>query len=325
MTDMPAPDRIVSLISSATEILYALGLGERVVGVSHECDYPPQVCEKPRVTYANINSNAASGQIDDEVQQKVQAGQPLYGINEAKIAELAPDLIITQAQCDVCAIKYDEVVTAAKRIDQTGKIQIVSLNPQSLDEIFSDIYRVGEASGCKIDAEAYVSDLTRRVAEIRKKTDSLRNDERPRTALIEWIEPLMLAANWMPELLEIAGGRCKLTEAGRHSTYIEWPHVVDFDPEVIVVSPCGFDLGRTLAEVPQLAKLDRWSELTAVKTGRVYAVDGNAYFNRSGPRIVDSLEILAHVVHPGLFPPPKIANSENSWSRCPIVESAHVD
>jgi iron complex transport system substrate-binding protein len=301
---MTKPNRIVSLISSATEILYGLGLGDRVVAVSHECDFPPEVAEKPRVTVSHIDDAARSGAIGDQVQQKVQAGEPLYGIDVAAIAQLAPDLIVTQAQCDVCAVKYDDVVAAVDRINPREPIPIVSLNPMSLDDVFRDIARVGCAADCADEAELYVATLRSRVSAVQETLANLPPGDRPRTALIEWIEPTMLAGNWMPELLRLAGGHCDLTEAGRHSAYTSWSDIAKYDPEVIVVCPCGFDLDRTLDEAQILSGFEGWSEITAVRQSRVFAVDGNAYFNRSGPRIVDSLEILAHLLHPDRFAPP---------------------
>jgi iron complex transport system substrate-binding protein len=188
---------------------------------------------------------------------------------------------------------------------------VVALNPMSLDDVFADIRQVGQAAGCPDRADDYVARLRGRVESVRERTAPWPVDARPRVAAIEWIEPLMLGGNWMPELIEIAGGRCPLAAAGRHSEYIDWPAVRDFDPEVVAIMPCGFDLRRTLEEAPALAKLPGWDDVAAVRGGRVFAVDGNAYFNRSGPRLVESLELLAHLLHPRLFPPP--ADAEATW------------
>ncbi len=315
IVSMAKPQRIVSLLSAATEILYALGLGDRVVGVSHECDFPPEVADKPRVTRSHIDDSASSRGIDDQVRRMAGGGQSLYDIDEPALARLAPDLVVTQAQCDVCAVKYDDVVATVERLWPQRQIPVVALNPMSLADIFFDIRRVGDATGSSEVATAFVGELQRRVAAVRDKTTGLAPDERPRTAIIEWIDPPMLAGNWMPELLEIAGGRCELTTPGRHSHYVAWEELVLFDPQVIVVSPCGFDLSRTLAEARTLTSFNNWTQLSAIRDRRTYAVDGHAFFNRSGPRIVDSLEILAHLLHPDRFAPP-LEETQRSFAWC---------
>lgn len=312
---MAQPQRIVSMLSAATEILYGLGLGDCVVGVSHECDFPAPVADKPRVTRSHIDDSASSRGIDEQVQRMAGSGESLYGIDQPTLARLAPDLVVTQAQCDVCAVKYDDVLAAVERLWPQREVPVVALNPMSLDDIFRDIQRVGDATNRSAKAAAFVDGLNRRVAAIRDTTAAFAPAERPRTAIIEWIDPPMLAGNWMPELLEIAGGRCELTARGRHSGYVDWPQLVRFDPEVIVVSPCGFDLARTVAEATTLADLDDWQQISAVVHGRTYAVDGNAFFNRSGPRIVDSLEILAHLLHPQRFGRPLDATQVSSMLR----------
>jgi iron complex transport system substrate-binding protein len=245
----------------------------------------------------------------------LQSGAALYEIDVERLAELRPDLIVTQAQCDVCAVRYEDVVRAVATHPGLRGTRIVSLNPMTLDDIFSDIMRVGEAADVALEAAHYVASLRARVQAVRAKTAALSAAERPRTAFIEWIEPLMLAANWTPELIAIAGGTNLLTRAGVHSSWIDWPAVAALDPEVIVVGPCGFDLARTMEEAVVLPALPRWSDLSAVRARRVYAVDGNAYFNRSGPRMVESLEIVAHLIHPELFGPPILHDREAPWRR----------
>lgn len=295
------PQRIASLLASGTEILHGLGLGDKVVAVSHECDFPPEVAGKPRVTYTRIDVNASSAEIDRQVTQRVAAGNPIYDIDVEGLASLRPDLIVTQAQCEVCAVSHDDVLRAAQEHDALKETVIVALNATTLDEVFEDIVRVGDAAGCPTEAQAYVTNLRNRVEVVRTKAASAAATHRPRVVCLEWIDPVMVAANWMPDLIDLAGGRSELTSSGAKSDYTDWEEVVAFDPEVIVVMPCGFDLSRTLDEARDLPKLSRWSKLTAVTTERVYAVDGNAYFNRSGPRIVDSLEILAELIHPTVF------------------------
>ncbi len=301
--------RIASLLSSSTEMLYALGLGDRVVAVSHECDSPAEVRSKPRVTRTTIAADAPSGQIDEQVRQLTQQGLPLYEIDVPLLAELRPDLIVTQAQCDVCAVRYADVLEAVRSTPALQLARVVALNPQSLEDVLADMLRLGEATGAVATAEACVQQFRQRVAAVERRTLPVTQEQRPRVACIEWIEPLMIAGNWMPQLIELAGGRQSLAEGGRHSGYVSWHDLRRFDPQVIVVGPCGFDLRRTLVEAPQLFHLEGWSTLSAVREGRVYAVDGNAYFNRSGPRLVDSLEILAHLIHPRLFAAPEWLDS----------------
>lgn len=301
--------RIASLLASATEILYGIGLGERVVAVSHECDFPAAVAGKPRVTVSFVDAAQSSKEIDDQVRAKMSRGEPLYDVDREKLRELAPDLIVTQAQCDVCAVRYDDVLELVRGEDGLRNTRVLALNPMSLDDIFADIQRVGEATGAIAAAQRYVDSLQQRVARVVETAAAA--DHKPRVACIEWVDPLMLAANWMPRLVELAGGENLLSAGDRHSTYNAWADVVRCDPEVVIVMPCGFDLDRALDEARVLAGWPGWQEMSAVKQQRVYAVDGNAYFNRSGPRIVDSLEILAALLHPDFFasPPASVARA----------------
>ena len=297
----PYPKRIASLLASGTEILYGLGLGERVVAVSHECDFPEEVRNKPRVTSAKVRSDATSRRIDEQVREMSEKGTPLYEIDVKRLAGLRPDLIVTQSQCDVCAVRYEDVVRVVAEEEGLRGARIVSLNPMTFEGIFDDILRVGEAARCAERAGQTVASLRERVELVRSKTRHLSEQARPRVLCIEWTDPVMVSGNWMPELIEIAGGRCDLVGAGEHSALCDWDSVVAFAPEVIVVMPCGFELERTLSEMRVLAALPEWDALPAVCAGRVHAADGNAYFNRSGPRMIESLEILAGIVHPELF------------------------
>ncbi len=302
---MPYP-RIASLLASATEIAYGIGLGEAVVAVSHECDFPADALSKPKVTFSHVGAENSSQAIDDQVKDLLARGAPLYEVDAERLVALAPDIIITQAQCDVCAVDYDDVMALVDQQSALRDTQVVALNPQSLDDIFRDVVQVGQATGQVAAAERYRQLLETRTKRIQRATETLPAEQRPRVACIEWIDPLMLSANWMPRLVEIAGGRHDLTQDGRHSSYTSWDAVAEYDPEVVVVMPCGFDLARTVSEAESLSKVDCFRQLTAVKNGRVFAVDGNAYFNRSGPRIVDSLEILAHLLHPDLVDDPGV-------------------
>lgn len=307
------PERIVSLLAASTEMLFAVGASDRVVGVSHECNYPAGASQFPRVSKTAIDASATSGMIDQQVKSCVVAGESLYSIDRSLLESLKPDLIVTQAQCDVCAIRYADVVDAVTQSAHLRNTRIVSLNPQSLSDILVDCQRVGDAAGCAAQAEQFVNHLRSRLDAIAAKTDRVSEADRVRVAIIEWIDPPMLAANWTPQLVDLAGGSCPLTHAGKHSTYTDWADVVAFDPEVIVVTPCGFDLPRTLIEAERLATFDGWQNLAAVRTGRVCAVDGDAFFNRAGPRIVDSLEILAHVTCPDMFAAPPQLTERVDW------------
>lgn len=311
---MESPRRIASLISSATEMLYRLGLGLRVVGVSHECDYPPEVAGLPRLTRSLVDAAASSRQIDDQVRTLTSEQSALYAIDVARLAELAPDLIVTQAQCDVCAVRYDDVVDAVRDTPALHGVKIVALNPSRLADVLADMRRLADATGVAQRGAEVVALLEARVERVRGVTDRLSSGDRPRVACLEWIDPPMLAANWTPELVTFGGGEAGLVEAGVHSTYADWEAIVRYDPEVVVIMPCGFDCPRAIDEAQSLPARPGWDALSAVRGGRVYAVDGNAYFNRSGPRLVDSLELLAHLFHPRQFAPPADV-SPGSWRR----------
>ena len=292
--------RIVSLISSGTEILFAIGLGREVVAVSHECDYPPAARELPQATRSLVDSSCASGQIDEQVKSLSASGAALYGLDIELICRLRPDLIVTQAQCDVCAVRYADVLDLVAGSPALAATQVVALNPQSLDEALADVLRVGKACGAAAAARAYVASLVARVGRIALAGVA----ERPRVVCIEWTDPLMTAGNWTPQLVELAGGQCGLAKAGEHSGYVQWSAIALHDPQVLIVAPCGFDLARSLLEAARLRGLSGWHDLSAVRAGRVYVIDGNAYLNRSGPRLVDSLEILGHLIQPERFPSP---------------------
>lgn len=311
------PQRIASLLASSTEMLYGLGLGDRVVAVSHECDYPVDANRKPRVTFTHVEHQAASGEIDRQVRERITAGDALYEIDVETLTQLAPDLIVTQSQCDVCAVRYADVVETVRNQPQLSGTQIVDLDPRTFDDVFNDILKVGAAAGVEDKARTYVANLKARVKAIADRAEAIPAAQRRKVACIEWIEPLMLAANWMPELIAAAGG-IGPREAGQHSTYTKWEELLEFAPDVVAIMPCGFGLPQTLSEVPLLQAREGWDALPAVKQGRVTAVDGNAYFNRSGPRMVDSLEILAHLIYPETFTPPaSVPNPADIWQAIP--------
>ena len=294
--------RVASLLAAGTEILYGLGQGEQVVAVSHECDFPIDVQSKPRVTSSLISGKETSAEIDARVHELTEDKAGIYRIDADLLESLAPDVIVTQAHCDVCAVNLDDVVSVVQRSESLRHTKIVALNASTLDDVFTDIRRVADAMGCASAADEYVTSLRNRVDAVARVASEIPQSQRPRVVCIEWIDPLIIAANWMPELIDLAGGLCGITDNGARSGYTDWNEVRTFDPEVVVVMPCGFDLDRTITESTVLKSLPGWHDTAASKTDRVFAVDGNAFFNRSGPRIVDSLEILAHLTHPDLFP-----------------------
>lgn len=304
--------RIVSLISSGTEILFALGLGEQVLAVSHECDYPLAARQLPKATRSLVDSSQKSGQIDEQVKSLSSAGAALYGLDDELIVHLRPDVIVTQAQCDVCAVRYADVLDLVSSAPALAATQVVALNPQSLDEALADVLRVGKACGAQTAAKAFVGSLVARVGRIALAAKTVR----PRVVCIEWTDPIMTAGNWTPQLVELAGGNAGLATAGQHSGYVSWEAIALYDPEVLIVAPCGFDLARSQVEAQSLRSLPGFERLTAVQSARAFVVDGNAYLNRSGPRLVDSLEILAHLIQPNLFPPPMGELAEGiAWAR----------
>jgi iron complex transport system substrate-binding protein len=283
--------RIVSLLSSSTEMLFGLGLGEQVVAVSHECDYPPPALHLPRATRSLVDSSRGSRQIDEQVQSLVAAGGALYEIDGELLVRLAPDLIVTQAQCDVCAVRYQDVLDLVAAEPRLQNTRVLALSPTSLADILDDIQGIADAADASAAGRRYVAELQRRIDSVRQASQALAR--RPRVVCLEWLDPLMTAGNWTPELIALAGGESCLATAGRHSGYTEWSAVTQCNPDVLLIAPCGFDLTRSQAEARQLWSLPGFAELTAVKRGRAYVLDGNAYLNRSGPRIVDTLEILA--------------------------------
>lgn len=296
--------RIASLLASGTEILYGLGLGDRVVAISHECDFPVEVTSKPRVTRTRVDDSASSGDIDQQVRSMMADGAALYELDIERLAKLRPDLIVTQAQCDVCALSYDDVVQAVGSHQVLSDTDVVALNPTTLEGIWADILRVAQAAGASAQGETFVGGLRRRVRAVESATGALIDTQRPRVVCLEWVDPIIPAGNWMPELVALAGGSCGLAQPDEHSSVNDWQQVVAFDPQIIVVMPCGFDLSRSLIEARTLTALPGWADIEAVASRNVFVVDGNAYFNRSGPRLVDSLEILAAMFHPQRFPLP---------------------
>jgi iron complex transport system substrate-binding protein len=293
--------RIASLLPSATEIAFALGLGDQVVAVSHECDYPPEASTRPVLTKSAIHQKMhRSLDVDREVEKR---GGDIYEIDEKLLEELNPDLILTQELCAVCAVSYTKVKEAARVLNADTKI--VSLEPNNLEEIIDNIRLVGRIAGKASEAEELASRLSQRIDRVKEKT--ARVQYRPRVFFMEWLEPPWAGGHWVPQMADYAGGVEGLGNLGRPSQKISWSTVVDYQPEIIVLSPCGYDLKGVKAESHVLASYLDWDKIPAYKNSRIYAVNASAYFSRPGPRVVDGLELLAHVIHPELFPasPPK--------------------
>ena len=290
--------RIVSLIASATEIVCALGFERELVGRSHECDHPAFVSRLPACSSSKVKVGAVSRAIDDQVRTIVSEGLSVYRVNPDLLNRLAPTVIVTQTQCEVCAVSLRDVEEAVCEL-VTSQPAIVSLEPMSLGDVWEDIRKVASALGDPGRGDDLVTRLKDRLQGIRARTEPVRT--RPSIACIEWIDPLMSAANWMPELVECAGGRNLFGEPGKHSGYFDFDRLAAADPDVIAILPCGFDIERTCREMPPLATHPGWPELAAVRNGRVFVTDGNQYFNRPGPRVVESAEILAEILHPERF------------------------
>jgi len=310
-TALGRPPRIVSLLPAATEIVAALGLTDALVGVSHECDHPPAVNALPRVTHCEIHGNARpSRDIDAWVSDALARTGTLYTMDEPLLRRLRPDLLLTQRLCDVCAVGYGTVRAFAATLP--GPPQVVSLEPATLSDIFADIGRVAEAAGVSARAGPLVASLRERVEVVR--TRAALAPSRPRCVLLEWVDPPFAGGHWNPELVEIAGAFDPLGRPGAPARRVEWEEVRRADPEVLLVAACGFDLQRTRRDLPLLAGHEGWEATPAVRDGRVWAADGSQYFSRPGPRVVDSLEILAQIVHPelfaGRFPPRAVMHVE---------------
>ena len=295
MTIQVSP-KIVSLLPSATEIIDCLGLTDALVGRSHECDYPSYVRDLPICTTARLDITRSSGQIDQDVMTLLQQALSIYNIELETLQDLQPTHIVTQDQCDVCAVNFATVTEAISQLTNSNP-QVISLQPNLLKEVFADIERV--AKTFDIDPQSVLAKLKQRIQEITTKTENI--DPKPTVVALEWTEPLMGGGNWIPELVEIAGGRILLSSKGEHSPYITWENLIAANPDVIVIMPCGFDLERTEKEAQILNNHSHWKNLKAVKNGQVFIVDGNAYFNRPSQRLVDSTEILAEILHPSLF------------------------
>ena len=303
-------NRIVSLLPSATEIIVALAADERLVGRSHECDYPASVRSLPVCTASRLDTDASSQEIDRVVKLALKDAISIYEVKEDVISRLAPDVIVTQDQCDVCAVSLAEVEAAVAVFTGTST-SVVALHPNNLTAALKDIYNVGKVIGATELAGSLIKSIEDRRNAIAIKAISL---EHPTVACIEWTDPLMAAGNWVPELVTFAGGRDVFGTPGKHAPWITMEKIEQVDPEVIIFMPCGFGLERCRTEAGLVAKRTGWKKLRAVQAGRVFVTDGNSYFNRPGPRLAESLEILVEILHPDVFSfGHDVANGGDGW------------
>ena len=286
--------RIASLVPSATEMLYALGLGEHVVAITHECDYPPEASAVPRLTRSVLSPGLSAGQIDLAVKATVSEGRALYTLDEERLAELAPDLIVTQAVCAVCAVSYEDVLEVAARLP--SRPRVLQQDPSSLTEMLEDVIRLGEATGVEGAAHELRGELEGRLASVR---GTVAGASLPRVIALEWLDPPYVGGHWVPEMIAIAGGEDVAGPPGLKSPEVSWGELSGLNPDVVVVMPCGWyvDAARSQA-------LEHWFEIEDLGAQRVFAVDAASTFSRPGPRLVDGVELLGHLIHPDLVDPP---------------------
>lgn len=287
--------RICSLVPSATETLFALGLGEQVVGVSHECDYPPEARTRPVLTYSLVNARTQK-EIDEQVRRHLAAGG-IYHLNVELLMELQPDLIFTQELCEVCAVSLREVQQASRVLLHAPRL--LTLDAHRLEDVLANVRLAGEATGRQREAERLVAEMRERIERVHAATNQ--RSERPSVLCLEWLDPPLSGGHWVPQMVELAGGRNVAGRTGERAERLTWEQIAHLDPDVIVLMPCGFDTEGVLREAAMLPAIPGWQALRAVRTGRVYAVDASAYFSRCGPRIVTGLEILAELLHHGTY------------------------
>lgn len=290
--------KIISLLPAATEIVCALGLEQQLIGRSHECDYPESIQKLPVCSSAKFLSGSDSAAIDAQVKEILSEALSIYTIDRELIKSLAPDIIITQAQCEVCAVNLNDVEKALNDL-MDKECRLISLSPGGLQDIYKDISYLAEELNAQQSGVELLELAEERTDIIRHKLKFI--TQKPTVVCIEWLSPLMLAGNWTPEIVEIAGGIPVLSEKNKHSAYVDYRLIREADPDILVIMPCGFSVQRTLQEINLLLELPGWAELKAVKEQRVYIVDGNQFFNRSGPRITDSIEIMAEIINPKQF------------------------
>lgn len=309
MSAIVAPMKIASLLASGTEIAWELGLGEEIVAISHECDYPPEVLDRPRVSRPRFDpSDLDSPQLDAAVREAMATEGSVYAIDEATIERLDPDLVLTQAVCDVCAVPASHAQRIAERLGDGTRV--LSLDAHTVEGIFETIRQVGAAADVEDRAREYVEELQARIDRVRERVEGL---PRPRVLGLEWLDPPFVPGHWVPEMIEIAGGSNLAGEPGMRSRQVEWEEIADLDPDVLIVMPCGYKLAAARADA------DRYSERLlevaprAIREGRAFVVDASSHFNRSGPRVVDGIEITAALLHPDLFPQLKLEGRAATW------------
>lgn len=294
--------RIVSLLPSATEIVCALGLEDALVGMTHECDYPPTVAGKPRLTTSRISHETmTSAEIDHAVRSQLDGHGSIYDLDEERMRALRPSLILTQELCDVCAVSYKTVERAARMFETD--VRVVSLEPNTIQDILANIRTVGELTGREAEANEITKQLNARLERVAARLEGVK--ERPRTLMLEWLEPAFAPGHWVPEQVAIAGGNHAFGRAGQPSVTTTAEEICAYAPEVIVLIPCGYYKEDILRQLPQTRLPEGWQELPAVRSGEVWAVDATSYFSRPGPRVVDGVEILARLLHPEIFGAPE--------------------
>ena len=299
--------RIVSLLPSCTEIICKLGYRENLVGISHECDYPNSISGLPVLTKARLSSNGTSIEINQSVTDLLQRGLSVYDVDASLLKSLSPDIIVTQAQCEACAVSLDQVqeIVSNWTLNQT---EIISLEPNTLNEVWLGFDIIAKTMDAPESSSILKSEINERFKLLKDKLRGTK--QKPTVLCIEWIEPIMVAANWVPELVNLAGGKNVMSVSGTDSNFCSWDEIIKTNPEIIIMMPCGFRIKRTFEEIHYLQNRKGWKELKAAKENKVFVVDGNQYFNRPGPRLLDSAEILAEIIHPDYF---ERKYSEDSW------------
>ena len=293
--------RIVSLLPSTTEIVCAIGLEESLLGITHECDFPQSIVDKPRLTASRISQESmTSAEIDHAVRSQLDGHGSIYDLDETRLRELKPDLILTQELCEVCAVSYKTVVQAARAFE--AEVKVVSLEPNTIEDIFANIRLVGELTGHAPAANELVARLSARLESVREKTAQI--TRRPRTLMLEWLEPPFAPGHWVPEQVALAGGDHAFGKSGERSVTTTAEEIREYAPEVIVMIPCGYYKEDILRQLPSASLPEGWNDLPAVRNGQVWATDATSYFSRPGPRVVDGVEILAKILHPDVFGPP---------------------
>ena len=293
--------RICAFLPSATEIVYLLGLGDSLYGVSHECDFPPDAVGKPKVVRSRFDSETlSSGQIDSLVTEMMTRGESIYEVDEDTLAEARPDMVITQRLCEVCAVSFEDVEQAVQRLDSTP--DILSLDPHGINDVLEDILQVGARAGRASQAHHAVFNLRARIDAVSQVIGKAKSA--PTVACVEWLDPIIAAGHWIPEMVELAGGKDILASPGSSSSRLDMQKLRDADPDVLILMPCGMNVEQARAEFEALPNIDEWREMSAFGNRQIYIVDSGALFSRSGPRLIDGLEIMARIIHPDLFDDP---------------------